>query len=467
MRRRLGTRYRLSAVAVLILLLGVGASAAFAYISLSQIARQSADGTLLQQADVIGIGLEPHGQTLGFVDGELPEQTPDGVSVSAVVRGTRGVLLATRSQQLSAATVEAIAAAVRAGGTRWMTLHNRAGVHLRVYAERLPRLRSQGGVLVLSRSLDEVDSGLSNLLVSLIVLVAVTVVGGGVLTFWLAGSVLRPVRMIADVARSLSEHDLHRRVEVPVPRDEMGDLVDTLNSMLARLESTFEGLRRFTADASHELRAPLALLQTELEVALAGASPPDRHLPTLRGALDQVQHLTGIVEQLLMLARADADDLRPVLGPVDVADFLHETAIRWSAYARDHDVLLDVEAPEAGTVMADEALLRRVLDNLIDNAIRHSPAGGRVVIRGERRAEDWAIDVRDRGPGVPPELRARLFTRFGRLEQARTPGQGGTGLGLALSAAIASAHGGSLRLRDDGERGALFELSLPARTPAS
>jgi signal transduction histidine kinase len=231
--------------------------------------------------------------------------------------------------------------------------------------------------------------------------------------------------------------------------------------MLARLEASFESLRRFTADASHELRSPLALMRSELEGTLARSRTPAEYERVLRDLEAEVEHMSRMVDQLLMLARADAGALQPAATDLDVADFLHETAARWRPMADQRHVRLDVDAPDSGNVSADPDLLRRVMDNLIDNATRHSPAGTAVRLSGAPTAGGWSIEVHDEGPGIPAAARAALFERFARVDGARARDGGGAGLGLALSRAIAESHGGSLQLADQNGRGATFRLFLP------
>jgi signal transduction histidine kinase len=255
-------------------------------------------------------------------------------------------------------------------------------------------------------------------------------------------------------------------VDVDVPPDELGELVETFNGMLARLEASFESLRRFTADASHELRSPLALMRSELEGTLARERTPAEYQRVLRGLEAEVEHMTRMVDQLLMLARADAGALRPAETNLDVADFLHETAARWRPVAESRHVRVDVDAPDSGSVSADPDLLRRVMDNLIDNATRHTPAGTAVQLIGSPTAGGWNIDVRDQGPGVPAADRSLLFERFARADGARARDTAGAGLGLALSRAIAESHGGSLQLLDQNGSGATFRLFLP-QSPSS
>jgi signal transduction histidine kinase len=198
---------------------------------------------------------------------------------------------------------------------------------------------------------------------------------------------------------------------------------------------------------------------------LARARTPAEYQQVLRGLEAEVEHMARMVDQLLMLARADAGALKPAETNLDVADFLHETAARWRPVADSRHVRVDVEAPDSGSVRADPDLLRRVMDNLIDNATRHTPEGTAVQLSGAPTSGGWNIDVRDQGPGVPPAARSVLFERFVRADGARARDTAGAGLGLALSRAIAESHGGSLTLVDQNGTGATFRVFLP-RSPS-
>ena len=287
---------------------------------------------------------------------------------------------------------------------------------------------------------------------------------GVLLVYMLLGRVLRPVERIARLADSLGEHDLHRRVDVKAPDDELGELVRTFNRMLARLESSFKTLRAFTADASHELRSPLALMKTELEVVLTKPVSTTEYRRVLDSLQSEVQHMAGMVDRLLLLARAEAGELRPRHEDLDVADFVHDAYGRWLTRASQQGVQLELSAPDSGSMQADLDLTRRVIDNLLDNALRHSPKDGVVRLTADRNIDRWRFEVADQGPGIPEDERDRIFERFARADSARTPdSEGGTGLGLTLSAAFARVQGGEVRLITRAGWGAVFEVSLPDR----
>ncbi len=425
----------------------------------------AADDVLRAQAATITSGIEIASGQVRFGGGDLPAETQGGVAVDAAVVSGSGVLTKTPSQPLQAADLTRIVTAAQAArGAVLFDVTDVHGVPRRVFAEPLAvGVSGPAPILVVSRSIAEVRASITALTILLGILGVLVIVTGSLLAYRLAGRVLEPVRRISVMARSISEHDLHRRVDLVVPQDELGQLVATFNDMLARLEDSFESLRRFTADASHELRTPLALMRTELEGALARRRDPAENRRVLLEIQQEVERMSRLVDRLLMLARADAGSLQPAAAPLDVADTLYEAAARWRPEADRKRVSLEVGAPDTGLVEADADLIRRVLDNLIDNAIRHSPDGGSVNLDGEREPGGWRVDVSDSGPGVAADAREILFRRFARPDGARARDGGGAGLGLALSRAIAEAHGGTLELVDSGGTGAVFRLHLPDR----
>jgi two-component system, OmpR family, sensor kinase len=377
-----------------------------------------------------------------------------------------GSIIATTTQALTPATLARIAAdasRLSTPASPFLT-RDRHGVSRLVYAESLQTGQGSTAVLVVSRSIGELEAALGQTILFIAILSVLVIVAGTLLAHRLAGGILSPVRTIASTARSLSQHDLHRRVQVAVTPDELGELVETFNAMLARLESSFESLRRFTADASHELRSPLTVMRSEIEGTLARPRSSVQYQEVLRGLETEVEHMARTVDQLLMLARADAGALKPASRNLDVADFLHETAARWRPLATPRRVQIEVDAPDSGTISADPDLLRRLMDNLIDNAIRHAPSDSAVRLTGTETAAGWQIDVHDDGPGIPAPARSTLFDRFARLDGARARETGGAGLGLALSRAIAQAHGAHLQLVEPNGAGATFRLSLPERS---
>jgi heavy metal sensor kinase len=436
------------------------------YIAFSRAELGTIDTSLAAQQHLISIAI-PKNPVEDFADRDLlPNQNTAGVSISAILLDDRGRLLDDSGDAPPSGQLEPVVGEVMRSGT---LLEDRSvnGEQQRMLATRIGITFNRTATLILLRSLVEFEQTQARTTLFLVITVATLVGVASVLGYWLAGRVLRPVRIIAETAQDLSERDLHRRIDLDLPPDELGDLATTLNGMLARLEAAFASLQRFTADAAHELRAPLALMRTEVEVALrAGADPEDAHR-VLETVNSEVHRLSRTADQLLLLARADAGVLEPLREEIDVTDLVEETAARWRPTLVERDIELRTSIPHSGgTVLADGGMLRRLLDNLLDNAARHTPAGGLIQLRGETSAAGCELSIADTGPGIDPALRPRVFERFTRADTARGRDTGGAGLGLSLCLAIAELHGGTLVL-DDAHRGARWVLRLPPPTAAA
>jgi signal transduction histidine kinase len=281
----------------------------------------------------------------------------------------------------------------------------------------------------------------------------------------IAGRVLRPIGRITSVARDIQATDLSRRIELPGPEDELKQLADTFDAMLARLDAAFAAQRQFVADASHELRNPLAIIRTNVDVALADpdASPDDlrQTITVVKRAGDR---MTLLVDDLLALARRQQPT--PEHEPVDLGAVVAEASEDFVVPAEARGVVLDRAIAEGVVVTGDREALKRVVANLLHNAVRLAPAGSRIrLATGSERERAW-IAVADEGPGISPEDQAHVFDRFWRADKARARADGGTGLGLAIVRQIVESHGGEVRLHSKVGVGSSFVVWLPIARPA-
>lgn len=282
--------------------------------------------------------------------------------------------------------------------------------------------------------------------------------GGGWL---LARRALAPVDRMALAARRISAARLTERLEETGIGDELDRLAVTLNAMLGRLDDAFRQIRQFSADASHELQTPLTILKGELEVALRHTRTPHEYQQTLRSALEETDRIAVLVDGLLLLSRADAGVLRMDRQPVDLAQLLHEVQTQTKVLAAAKRLSLELQPPEPVVVRGDGERLRRMVLNLVENAIKYTPEGGRLRLALERR-QGWALlHVSDTGVGIPPEEQGRVFQRFYRAEDTRLHGPEGSGLGLCIARSIAEAHGGRILVDSAPDRGSTFTVHLP------
>lgn len=282
-------------------------------------------------------------------------------------------------------------------------------------------------------------------------------------SWWLAGRVVRPVNEVIDQAEEIGAGSLDSRIDAYADASEYRRLVEVLNTMLGRIQRAYHVQERFAADASHELRSPLTALRGEIEVALRRDRAPDEYREVLESALEEIDRLTGIAERLLAAARPDADHDSDA-GPIDVRKVA--TSIAEKVVSRHADRGVTASVSVAGTTHADvdRTALSQVIWNLVDNAVRLSPDGASVAVTVEVGPDQVQVRVADRGPGVGAEA-DRIFERFYRADQVRTPGpgNGNTGLGLAIVRSLAEASGGTVSARDREGGGAVVEASIGSR----
>jgi two-component system OmpR family sensor kinase len=300
----------------------------------------------------------------------------------------------------------------------------------------------------------------------LFMLLLLVVVSGGTLagSWWLAARAVRPIQEIIRQAENVRPGTLGRRIDAWADSREYERLVQVLNTMLARIDAAFEAQRRFTADASHELRSPLTAMRGELELARRRPRPAEEYERVIDSALEEVERLSRIAEDLLTLARSDAGVLQLRPRRIDLAATAARVTERLGLAASAKKIALVLRADEPAAALIDEDLVSRLLWNLTANAIKFTPAGGQVVVSVNPENGIVVLDVADTGPGVPESMLPQVFDRFFRADEARSstaPSQG-TGLGLAIVRAIADLHGAELSARNVESGGAKFTVRFPA-----
>lgn len=321
--------------------------------------------------------------------------------------------------------------------------------------------------VIVGRSLESENGAIQRVRTGLLVGGSLTVLLAAAGAWILASLALRPVTRMRRQAAALSEHDSGGRLAVPSTRDEIADLGNTMNTLLARLQHSLAQQRAFVADASHELRTPLAILRTELELA----GRPGRDANELRQAISdagaETERLSNLAEQLLFLAKHDepvtmrSQELQPLHPLLDQAI----EAARSRAENRRVDLKIVASPDIAVVVVGDD--LRRALDNLIANALRYAPSGTAVELFASDDGTEVMIGVRDQGPGFPPEFLPYAFERFRRADSARTPNAGGSGLGLAIIRAVARDHGGDADALNRPDGGAEVRLRIPSASQSA
>jgi len=290
----------------------------------------------------------------------------------------------------------------------------------------------------------------------------VILAGIGLTSALLARRALRPIDQVVRQARRIGEANLADRLPHPGTRDEIGRLVETLNEMLRRLERSFEVQRQFTADASHELRSPLSRLRAELEVTLRRPRASSDYEETLRSCLEEVERVQGLIEELLELARIDSRQEPEASEPIAVDAIVAAAVAAVRSKAEHRGVLLAVEPSPDLLVNAAPVAAQVALANVLDNAVKFSPAGGQVSVGIATDGEDAIITVSDTGPGVEPQEVPRLFQRFYRGHASRGTDVPGVGLGLAIAQTLVERQRGHIAVESGGAaKGATFTVRLP------
>jgi two-component system OmpR family sensor kinase len=453
--RRVPIRVKLTVAFVLVMTVVLGATGLFLYLrfdhalddTLNQGLRSRAADVkaLIQQADT---GLAQAVRDPLAERGERVAQILD--SSGRVVDATAGL------SGGSVLTSDQIRRALRRSFLVDRVALRGADEPVRLYATPV-RAQGRDMVVVVGSSLGDRDEALRDLGTLLLVggpaaLLLASLAGLGV-----TSAALRPVEAMRRRASAISAGEPGQRLPVPPARDEIGRLGETLNEMLARLETAFARERTFVSDASHELRTPLAILKTELELALRGGRSVDELEAALRSAADETDRLAQLAEDLLVIARSDQGRLPIRAVDVDAHNVLEAIGDRYERRAADHDSRIVLIAPDGLRLVADPLRIEQAIGNLVDNALRYG--SGPIEVAARQVNGHVELSVRDRGPGFPDGFLETAFERFTRADSARS--RGGAGLGLAIVAAIAAAHGGTASAVNDPGGGARASILIP------
>jgi heavy metal sensor kinase len=296
------------------------------------------------------------------------------------------------------------------------------------------------------------------LLFSVPLLLLVASAGG----YWLSRKAVAPVGEIARAAQSISEHELSKRLPVPQTGDELQSLSETLNEMFGRLESAFKRVTQFTADASHELRTPIALMRTRTEVALRKPRTEGEYKETIVRIHQELERTSALIENLMTLARADSGSEPLQVAPTNLNDILLEISEPARLLAEGESIQYDQRLPESALWVSGNApSLRRLFLILIDNAVKYTPREGRISVVLDASDSAAVTEIRDTGVGISPTDLPHIFERFYRADESRSRESGGTGLGLSIAKWIAEAHHGSISVASTVGEGSAFRVHIP------
>jgi heavy metal sensor kinase len=444
-------RARLAAVCAFlvgVLVVGLGA---LVYLRLEADLQAAADDELLSRAELLvqeapgGAALEPGTSDAGDIfaqiltrDGTVVASTPGLGPDPVVPRVGLGTLAGPRSFEATVPTVDEP-----------------------VLARVLEVPTVDGQVVVTGVAFDDQREVLDRLRSLFAVAGLVAIALAGAVGWIVAGAALRPIDRMRIEAEAVSGSEPGRRLPVPGTRDELAALGGSLNRMLDRLETAVERERRFVADAGHELRTPLANLKAELDLALRRSRSPSELVASLRSASDETDRLTRLAEDLLLLAGADAGRVPMRREDVDVVTLVQDTVDSFSGRAAEVGIEIDTSIADGLRASVDGTRIRQAVGDLIDNAMRHTPPGGRVSVEATRSDGMLVISVADTGDGFPPAFLPHAFEPFARADASRSRAEGGAGLGLAIVQVIAEGHGGTVVARNGNQGGAVVVLSIP------
>ena len=333
---------------------------------------------------------------------------------------------------------------------------------LRVVSLRVQDQDGRPYIAQLGLSVQDIRTTLDKLLVVFGVLFPVIFAMIASLGYVFMKQAFSPVKKMVAVTRSITAEDLSLRLDPLNSRDEIGELADTLNDMIARLERSFQQIRQFSGDVSHELKTPLAELKCNAEVALRKERPPQEYRAALHNIVEDTEQLQHIVEDLLLLARMDSGSQSSTATGVAVHDVFLEVFERLQPFASQKGIAVEFEEMEQGNINGDAGLIRRLFTNLIENAIRYTPSNGKIRFALHRQEEHVVVTIADTGIGIPEEHLPRIFDRFYRVEQSRSHETGGSGLGLAIAHKIVELHRGHLDIQSTMGEGTTVYVSLPS-----
>jgi len=394
-----------------------------------------------------------------------PAQVPLNVDIGPLVRilNNTGQAIYTSPTFLNLA-LPSISVSQPLHNISWIgTVTAKNGQTVRIYSLPLVDSGKVFAIVQVGESLTSLSTTLRSAVLELIIIGICVLLLSFFGSYWLAARSFAPVKKMTSIARHIEAGDLHERVPVPHTQDELQTLALTFNDMIERLEKAFARQRRFVADASHELRTPVAAIRSMTDVALAqrGPVPLDEYLTVLRDVNTEAERLGHLINDLLALARTDESKVLLEQEPVRLDLLVSDVAATTEPLATEKGITLEVQAEQPATILGDEVRLIQVIMNLIDNAITYTNSGGRVLLQVEIKDNNAILRVSDTGIGIEQRHLEHIFERFYRVDPARTRAAGGTGLGLAIVDWIVRAHNGSISVESQLGQGTTFTVHLP------
>jgi len=352
-----------------------------------------------------------------------------------------------------------------AGQNTYLTATGTENQQVRLYATAFFNpFNGQPVVIVVGQTTTEITGVLHTFIYVMVFAMVGLIVLAGLGGLFLAERALKPVQQITKTARKIEGSDLSQRIDVKTD-DELGRLAATLNEMIGRLEESFNRQRQFTADASHELRTPLAIMQAEATLALSKERTPDDYRKSLETISQESDYMSSVIGKLLFLARSDAGKEQLNFEGVDLKELITGLSANIEVLAQDKGIKFAVDAKEELTVNGDKVKLRQLFINILENAVRYTPADGHISVSLVKQESNAVVSITDTGISIPAEHLPHIFERFYRVDKARARADGGVGLGLAIAKIIAESHKGTIGVESEVGKGTTFTISLPLKGP--
>jgi heavy metal sensor kinase len=430
------------------------------YVAVQRLLIENFDDMLRHQADLVAQGIDVDDDQLSLEQEALLPDIRDSEHFTRLYRADQTLdyvnsTIEERIPELPDAVTTAL------GGQQHLTEVQMRTTALRVATIPVIYEGQIVGAIQVGVALTGLANTMRTLLQVLLVFAPATLLVASSGGLFLANRALAPIDRMTRTAQSISAENLSRRIGTHGPDDEVGRLARTFDMMLARLEAAFARQRQFTADASHEIRTPLTAIIGQIDVALGWPGNLESYRTTLRAVRQQTERLTRLTNDLLLLARMDGQQVTPPTEPIDLGSILPALGAQLEPLANAQGVTLVMPTFPSIIVLGNEDHLIRLFTNLLDNAIRYTPSGGRITLATTYQPGQVVIRVSDTGPGIAPTHLPHLFDRFYRVDRGRNRAQGGSGLGLAIAQSIAQTYGGSLSVESTVGLGSTFSVRLP------
>ncbi len=351
----------------------------------------------------------------------------------------------------------------------WLgTIQTRDGQQVRLYSMKMAENGVPFAIVQVGEALAQLNNSLHSLLLELLFISPFALLLGALGSYWLAARAFIPIDHLTRIARQIEAGDLHRRVPVPSAHDEVYRLAQTLNEMIERLDQSFTRQQRFVADASHELRTPVAVIRSITDLALLQELSPPEYVALLNNINGEAERLGHLISDLLALARADEGKAVFEEEPLRLDELVSTVAANAEVLAAERGITLEVYAEQPITIIGDESRLIQVVINLLDNALLYTNFGGTVTLFAEQGETTARVSVHDTGIGIAAEHLPHIFERFYRVDPARVRTEGNSsGLGLSLVKWVVEAHHGTISVESQPGQGSTFTMTLPLAIPQS